>query len=272
MDSQERHELQENDLATFLSNFGEWWEKYGNTVLIVVMAVVLVLAGWRFFTFQARQAHEEAWADLALATSPEALRNVAETHDDESVRTLAYLHGADLLLGQALTGEMPVTMEGEDESGEVLSAAPRDRETLLTQAETLYQEAIESSPHDLYMLNARLGLASVAETQQRWDHAQSQYEQIVAAAGQRFPTIAQQARARLTMLGELKKPVVFAPASEAAAGSSEAGEAIVPETMITPATPTDTSNGSGEADGGATEDAAAPASQTDTSNTTAGDE
>lgn len=236
MDSEHRHELQENDLAEFFAHFGEWWQKYGNITLIVVMAIVLAVAGWRFISFRSAQAHENAWTDLAFATSPETFRAVAQSHDNPAVKTLAYLHGGDLLLGQAITGEtpaLPTSPQDDTDASPGAPAAPLDRDALLSGARTLYEQALQSAPHVVYRINAHLGLASVAETQSRWDDARQHYEQAIEAAGAGFATLAEQARIRLDMLSNLRQPVVFAPDAPAAGDAAAAVAPVIPQAAET---------------------------------------
>lgn len=274
MDSHERHELQENDLAEFLANLGEWWEKYGNATLIVVMVVVLAAAGWRYVGFRSAQAHEDAWTDLAFATSPEVYRTIAQSHDNPAVQALAYLHGADLLLGKALTAEIIAdgptaadagsTTDADTDAPSPADTAPQDPQALLTGAQAMYEKALDIAPHGLYRINAQLGLAAVAETREQWDRAREHYQQAIEAADPTFPMLAQRAGMRIEMLDQLSRPVVFAPetppeAPEASNPSDTPTDQAAPDAQAAPAPGAD--NPSEAAGTGA--DAAAPAPNPD---------
>ncbi len=196
MDADHRHELKENDLAEFLRHFGQWWGKYGNTLLIALLVVVAVFTGVRMLNAKALTDHEDAWRDLAQTDSPQGLRVVAESYKDPAVRTLAHLWGADALLVQA--------------------ARPADNEqeqiAALDTAALTYREVIDGdTPHPLYALNARLGLARIAEARGDWDEAAQLYQIVIDQAGDANSTIRAQAGRGLAMLDRLAIPVVFGP-------------------------------------------------------------
>jgi len=209
MDADHRHELKENDLAEFLGNFGPWWAKHGNTLLIAVLVVAAVFFGKRFIESRNAAVLEEAWADLAQATSPESYRLVAQSHELPAVRALADLRGADLWLAKA-AAPMPdtePTPQGSQAATPVLTA-----EQFLDEAAMVYgRVANDPQAHLVFKLNAHLGLAAVAESRQDWAQAQQQYTWVTEHAGPGYKVIAAQAKARQGQLDRLKRPVVFGP-------------------------------------------------------------
>ena len=232
MDADHRHELHENDLAVFLANFGEWWNKHGNTVLTVLLIAVVVYAGKTWYQSSQAKAHEAAWSDLANATSPGACQSVAESHSDPAVRALAYLRAGDLLLKkasqletqaatEALTGDKPDESqagdEGEDASGQ--DPDPSDfgsnpgltASGALETAQSMFRRVVQDdSANPIYRLNALLGLAAVAEGLENWDEAGGHYQSVLDQAGAGYEAISSQARTRLDMIDQLKTPVIFA--------------------------------------------------------------
>ena len=65
MDSKGRHELKDNDLAEFLENFGDFWSRHGNGIMVAVTLFLVVWIGLRYYNSTQAQSHENAWADLA---------------------------------------------------------------------------------------------------------------------------------------------------------------------------------------------------------------
>ena len=203
MDADHRHELKENDLAEFLGNLGPWWAKHGNTLLITVLVVVAVFVGKRFIENRNTAVLEEAWADLAQATSPESYRLVAQSHPLPAVRALADLRGADLWLAKAaapLPDADPATEPSQ-------ATAPALTPTQCLDEAALVYERVANDPdaHHVFKLNAHLGLAAVAESRQDWAQAQQQYTWVTQQAGPGYEVIAAQAKARQGQLDRLKK-------------------------------------------------------------------
>ncbi len=205
MDADHRHELKENDLAEFITHFGQWWSKHGNKLLLSALVISVVILGRQWLHTRSAAAQENAWADLAGATSPDSYRLVALSHDNPTVRAMAYLRGADLLLNEAVAGP------GDDDNTANDSAKLTAQQSL-QEAAAMYNQVIQDNQAPLaFHLNAGLGLAAVAEGQRDWPQAKQLYEQVIDQAGAAFPTIAHQAQARLDMLDRLREPVVFAP-------------------------------------------------------------
>ncbi len=205
MDSDERHELQENDLAEFFKNFGEFWNKYGTWIVGVIAAVAIVFAAYNLITRRAETARQNAWLDLYGSVTYESYQLVADEHSgNPAVVAAANLRGADLLLAQA---NEPARSEDDLETSGVLN-----RDEALDTAEQMYQAAYDAAPDPVYRLNALEGLGVVAESRYDLDAARQRYDAIVEAAGDTYPTWSARAKQRLDWLSELESgPVEFAP-------------------------------------------------------------
>jgi hypothetical protein len=207
MESQQRDESQQNDFQETMAGFRDWWSRHGNTVLIVVTVVILAVAGYRFYTQRQTQQHNAAWRDLATATSPDTLMQVAESHSLPAVQSLARLRAGDLLLQQAVS---------PDSSGD------RSTSEALNEAANLYQTVIDNDAADPAMrVNALLGKAAVAETQDNWDQAREVYGQAIELGQQhQLSALAQQAEGRRAQLEEVSRPVTFAAPSTQPSGQN----------------------------------------------------
>ncbi|MAX25070.1 MAG: hypothetical protein CMJ19_11260 [Phycisphaeraceae bacterium] len=231
MDSKHRHELEQNDLVVFLTGFNEWWNKYGQVTLILVVIVLGSFTAVRFYNHNKQQAHESAWGALAQSTSPESYSATA-SENAGAVKALAYLRGADLLLEEATLPAKPEDQEvtptpaAEGETAEdapktqVQVAAPQkqDPAQMLEDALTMYQAvAKDKKVHAVLRINGLLGVACVAEAQGKWDLAAESYDQAIVLAGTKYDVLAQQATGRKAKLEDLKTPVKFAKAAPAPA-------------------------------------------------------
>ncbi len=220
MDPEHRQELEENDLEVFLMNFKKWWNKHGTKVVLVLLVAALALFAKQMYDKRQAERQETMWSDLANATSPEAARSLAMSYAEPGYKAKAWLKGADLLLTKAMAPDQtPATPETIGPDGVPVSpvvpvtpVTPADREATLQQAANYYQGVLDVSGAEVvYRLNARLGLATIAETRGDFDAADKQYEQILTDAGTEYSAIAAQAKARQAMLTELRQPVKFGP-------------------------------------------------------------
>lgn len=207
MDSNHRHELEENDLQAFLANFGEWWQKHGNKTLTAILLVLVVILGFRLIRWQRAAALEAAWSDLETHQTPSGLVEVANRHGNRTVQLLARLQAADTLLREVVTPRSATVTEGQEP----------DTGTDLTPEQKLdvsarEYEAVRSSRHapPIFRFNASLGLASVMEQRGQWDEARKIYEGLLTEA-KGFDAITAQAQGRLAMLDVLPRPVTIAP-------------------------------------------------------------
>lgn len=229
MDAKERHELKDNDLAEFIEHFGEFWDKRGNTIMIIITVVLVAFVGKRYYSNNQAQVHETAWYELEATSTPQGYRERAiESAGIGGVPHLALLRGAEAYHDQAILLEQEA---GEEDAG-MMSASES-----LEAAEAMYTQVLESDAAPAFRANAAAGLANVAETHRDFTAAKEHWAKAQQLAEDaRLTTLVTQANIRMAMLEDLAKPIVFdesdvtpvvAPESPADAEpqSTDAGEA-----------------------------------------------
>jgi len=202
MDTQERHELKQNDLEEFLRHFNEWWSKNGNTLLAIIAVCAIAFMVYRLWNSHNYKIHEAAWSELALTGSPESHRDIIKRHTDPIIRQLAALRGADGFLNRAIHASDSDTMDDQAV------------EESLNEAESLYNLVINESKFAEFRINALFGLAAIAETRSHWDKAGQYYQQVIDSAGPGLSFFTRHAQARKDILDKLATPLVFAPEPE----------------------------------------------------------
>ena len=209
MDTEHRHELKDGDLERFLREFPQWWAQYGNKLLLAILVVLVVIFGWRMWKSKAAAADERIWQSLATARDPYALREIALISDDPNIRARAHLRAADMLL---LASVRPAGAEPDPLTGRTASTDPEaDRDM----AREDYQAVLkQDGAHVVLKLNAKMGLAAIAETVRDFDRAEQLYAEVQAEAGGTFDSIAGRASVRQSLLPQLARPVVFGPEPE----------------------------------------------------------
>lgn len=201
MDSQHKHELKENDLQQFLAHFGEWWGKHQTKVLIAAILIAGTILAVRVMKNNAIQEHDSTYFGLNLETSPAGFKAIAADAGDDNVRAIASLRAADLLMQEAA---MPAAGDDNDPTDD-------ERKAKLEEARQLYSQADSAAEHMLFKLNARMGLAAVAESLGNWEEAVKVYETVKADAAETYPRFAAEAGTRISLLPRVKTPPVFAP-------------------------------------------------------------
>lgn len=200
MDAQHRHELKENDLAESLRNLGVFWQNWGNSLLLAILIVLLVILVSQFVRNRAHRLHEEAWGGLVHETDPAGLRLLAQDTSNPAVQALARLQAGELLL---LKTAQPGSATQPSAAGDV------------QEAQDLFQSVVDQPGiNPVYRLNALLGLAAVAENQAQWDRAAKYYQQVAGEADDKYSAIASRATQRLELLQTIEHPVTFAPSTQ----------------------------------------------------------
>jgi hypothetical protein len=209
-----------------------------------VLLIILVVAGFfavqRLVRVTRESAHETRWSDLAMTSDPDSYKTIAKGADEPSIQALAYLRGADLLLHRAaLPVEPPKPAAAAD--GKTPAPAPiappsaQDRKRMIDDAALMYEQVLAlQGAHEVYALNARLGLASVAESRGDLDGARKLYDEVKTQAGEKYAGVAAQASGRLAVLDRLGKPVKFAASAPVAPAPAASSASQVPSLLASP--------------------------------------
>lgn len=207
MDSQERHELKQNDLYEFLTHFKQWWDKNGTSTLLIIVCALGGVMGYRWYSSRETRLNEQAWGAMAVAQQPDELVRVAEDYPDTPVARMAMLQAGDTLLQQATFG-VP------DPANEAMPRQLTAEETqdYLDRASKLYEKVIATGHGEglpsLVVLNARLGLAATYESMGQFDKAVEQYTAVQKEAGP-YKMLASKASAQGKQIEALRQTVIF---------------------------------------------------------------
>jgi hypothetical protein len=175
MKSEERHELKENDLASWLQ-FGLWafLKQNGSYVLLVVALGFLGFQLWRLYEQRQENERRAAWAELRSATmsdEPADFLNVIEKYQYKPVQAEAYLDLGGCYQRLILDPARMVSKKlGRDEC--------------LTKAQGYYKSALDVLGSDpLVGGKAHLGIAAALEDQGEWDKARAEYQILADESG-----------------------------------------------------------------------------------------
>lgn len=151
MKSEHRHELQTNELGKLAEKASAGFDQYYNQILYGMCALLLVTAGWVYWTRTSAATEASAWADVNSCQTPEEFADVAKRHPNTAAATWAKLHEAD----------------GYLQSGGQAAFSNREASvTDLKKAEKIFEElaASRSAPADVRE-RAQFGLARALESQ-----------------------------------------------------------------------------------------------------------
>jgi hypothetical protein len=237
MKAERRHELKTNALARGLEGLPDYWREYGNKVLLVIIAalvVFLIVRYWREkrahdaqVVAESLQTAQTALQELdrlpmgylsalgqgaALATQRQTIVQNAETsinsaiNDAKDPQALARAYLAKGELNWKLAN-MPEIPGAQTQPSLRMSKSPED---FLSAARSAYEQVLQPqfAGDPFAVFQARLGLAAIAENQQQWETARKQYEAIANAAN--FPPeFKSYAKDRLAELPQLEKPALL---------------------------------------------------------------
>ncbi len=201
MDPEERDELKENDLASWLQ-FGLWnFLKQNGSYLLLALA--LTFLGYQLWSLHKQRQLQElwtAWADLhAAEQSPDStktvdlLLEVIDKHKQPAVQAQAYLTLGNIYDRGPLS---PAWLQGQRMT----------RDDSLDKSFAAYQSALDAAPNDPLIAGyAHLGLGAVDEDRGDWDKARQQYQLLTGGSSPFTNTpMAVLAQARITDLDNRK--------------------------------------------------------------------
>lgn len=226
MKSEERHELQRNDLATSLTDLPGLWRRHGNKVLIVLTAVLLIFWAVRYKRQQAavraeqtRQALANAWAGVGqvsqlanLPISGEMLKMRQNTENEVNQAVALVTDDTDAPAGQvawawlargqmywdlahAPAPEPKATTQPTTQSTTQAATAPasqpaeKSADEYLTLSSNAFNQVVNNFPKETTAVTiARYGLAAIAEEKRDFAEARKQYQAISATENFLTPT------------------------------------------------------------------------------------
>ncbi|MCC6123470.1 MAG: hypothetical protein IT426_00760 [Pirellulales bacterium] len=171
MKSEERHKLQQNELADYLAKVVERIKPYQNAILggiILTLVAVLLFHWWTGKSAtETEAANTEFYNALNSAMSsndPADLIAVAEKHPDNPSASVAALAAADLYLNNG---------------SELLFQNKSKANSELGDAATLYQKILPRLNNPFLIAKANFGLARAQECQNQLAEAKKHYEAVV---------------------------------------------------------------------------------------------
>ncbi len=186
MDSEERHELDKNDLAHFLMNTWDRFRPYLGYIGLAGLLLVVGLVAAAYMNHANQLKLQEGWGVLAAATTADGLSQVLADYPNTPLAPLALVR-----LGWLRFNEGKERLV--DDRGEAIR--------LLSEAAENFEAVIKnSSSTDSAKVQAYLGIALAKECQSMTEEAKKAYQEIL----DRYPTdpVAQTARTRLDLLSQ----------------------------------------------------------------------
>lgn len=174
MNSERRHELQQNELAAYLERLNKALDPYKYFVVCGVAVVFCLLIGWGFFSSTTEGKRSDATLGLINASAArdatgsrdaEAFAKIGDDFPDTAAGARARLYQADLYLGEGI--RLLYTNRG-------------DGEDMLDQATGVYREALDASDDILVQSRAHFGIARAAEARGDIEAAIKSYEEALA--------------------------------------------------------------------------------------------
>lgn len=233
-----------DDWTDFTTSLKKWWEaksyfdlQQGPVVVLVILAGIAAYWGVGEMRGLETKRMNEAYVALDLATSPGGKVDVAATYASmPGLVSNAYLDAAQMYLDEVLYGAAG--------TAGVREALPEeDQAKNLEQSAKYFGQVITLKHTTLDVINGRLGLASVLESQGKFDEARKEYDQVVELAGAKYANRGRMAESRLSDLDRIAKkvtfpaaPVVETPIKDFAAEAAALGVDL-PGFNLTPAAP-----------------------------------
>jgi hypothetical protein len=170
MKAEERHELRENDLASWLQ-YGLWafLKQNGSYILLVLALAFLGYRLWIYYEQKQEIARQTAWAQLReAATGDNPIKALEELLDNSTINPIKAQ--ACLELGQ-IYGRLAASPED-------LRSLKMSRAEVLSKSYDNYAKVLTLQGNDpLLAAKAHLGIAAVYEDQGgEWNKAKAEYE------------------------------------------------------------------------------------------------
>ena len=172
MKSEHRHELQTNELAKLVEKAWAWVISYATPVVVVICALSVSIAGYRYISTSSTISESGAWGEFASARTPEAYSDIAKlNYPDSSAADWALLVGAEMRLSVGIK----VMFRDREKAVSDLEDSIDDFETLINNSHPVIKE------------RAIFGLACTQESLGNVAAARSEYEKLAAQEYENSP-------------------------------------------------------------------------------------
>lgn len=206
-------QIKETDLTESRLNeeFVTWLKTKGLNWLLLVLVALLGWMGWNLWQQKQAEARDVAWEELAAATLPVSLEEVAVRHGAiDSVAAMAYLAAGDRYLSSIQNGvrfdrtadQVDYRLDAETRA-EFLDAADAAYRNAITAVEAAGPDP-EGTLSPLLMA-AWFGRAAIAESRGELEATEAALRQGRDVAGDRFPKVVVWADRRIEDLPNLSK-------------------------------------------------------------------
>jgi hypothetical protein len=208
-------QIKETDLTESRLNeeFVTWLKTKGLNWLLLVLLALLGWMGWNLWQQKQAEARDVAWEELAAATLPVSLEEVAVRHGAiDSVAAMAYLSAGDRYLSSIQNGvrfdrtpdQIDFRLDAETRT-EFLDAADAAYRNAISAIEAAGRDPNgELSP---LMMAAWFGRAAIAESRGDLEATEAALRKGRDVAGARYPKVVVWADRRIEDLPNLANPL-----------------------------------------------------------------
>ena len=166
MKSERRHELEQNELADWLTDGIETVKPYTNLILGTILLIVILVVGGVWWVQQSVIESAEAWDSYYVAMSsrnPDSLEMVADDYPSSKAACWAQTVAADLHLNAGCNQ---------------LFSNRADANLELDKAAELFEQVLDKSRESVLLNRATFGLAQTREAMGDLDEAKPLYEKV----------------------------------------------------------------------------------------------
>jgi predicted negative regulator of RcsB-dependent stress response len=221
-DKRRLQQVQTQDLTESRLNddFVYWLKKNGSNYLLVVLLAACAALGYNFWQRKNVEKSSVAWSELAQATLPEALEQLAKDHAEvPQMAMIALLSAADRRLAQIRSGELtpklgdtPAVMLDDASRKIAQDAADED---YVKSAELAIQVAGGKRENAIaIVLPTLFGRAAICESRGDFTGAKNFLDEAAKLAGDRWPDFAKLAEWRAAETLTLATPVQMPSAAQ----------------------------------------------------------